>query len=61
MGCIVYIVGLLDFTSAHFMLVTQILTGIVAYIFMCRMFKLRAFMDVLEGNLGKVPYLGKVS
>jgi len=61
MGCIVYIVGLLDFKSVHVMLVTQISIGVAVYISICRMFKLRAFMEVLEDNLGKLPYFGRAS
>jgi O-antigen/teichoic acid export membrane protein len=59
MGCIVYIVGLLSFASVHFMLAAQIITGVVVYISICRLFKLKAFMEILEDNLVKLLYFGK--
>ena len=46
MGIAVYAAGLLQFSHHWSMLLVQITMGIVIYVFLCRVFRLKAFMEI---------------
>jgi teichuronic acid exporter len=46
MGMAVYVAGLIQFPNHWSMLLVQITTGSIFYIFLCRAFRLKAFMDI---------------
>ncbi len=57
MGVAVYAAGLLPFPNHWSMLSVQIITGIVIYVCLCRLFRLMAFMEIWQGGWNKMPFL----
>jgi teichuronic acid exporter len=58
MGIAVYAVGLLPFTHHWSMLLVQIITGIVIYVILCRVFCLKAFMEFWQAGWNKIKTSG---
>jgi O-antigen/teichoic acid export membrane protein len=62
MGAAVYTAGLLPFAHHWTLLSVQITTGIVAYVLLCRVFRLHAFMELWDAGWNKIKTSGsKVS
>jgi hypothetical protein len=57
MGMAVYSVGLLPFSTYWFMLLTQIFIGAVIYLFICRIIRLSAFMEIWQTGWNKIALL----
>ena len=57
MGLTVFASGLFPFTGNLSRLVFQIATGIFVYTFLCRFFRLNAFMEVWEAGRNRVSFL----
>jgi uncharacterized membrane protein (DUF4010 family) len=57
MGMVVYAAGLLPFPNHWSMLLVQVVIGIVTYVSLCRLFRLTAFMEILQVGRGKMPLL----
>jgi O-antigen/teichoic acid export membrane protein len=57
MGVAVYAAGLLPFPNHWSMLLVQIITGIVIYVCLCRLFRLMAFMEIWQGGWNKMLLL----
>jgi len=57
MGMSVYVAGFLPFPNNWTMLVVQIVSGIIIYGFLCRIFRLTAFMETWEAVCDKMPFL----
>ena len=57
MGMAVYSVGLLPFATYWFMLLTQIFIGAVIYLFICRIIRLSAFMEIWQTGWNKIALL----
>jgi O-antigen/teichoic acid export membrane protein len=57
MGMLVYAAGLLSFPNHWSMLLVQIAFGIVIYVSLCRVFRLKAFMEVWKMGWNKMPFL----
>jgi hypothetical protein len=55
MGLAVYAAGLMQFLSNGSLLMVQILTGIMIYVGLCRLFRLRAFMEIWQATWSKMP------
>ena len=49
MGVAVYAAGLLPFPNIWSMLLMQIISGIIVYVGLCRLFRLEAFMEICQG------------
>jgi teichuronic acid exporter len=58
MGIVVYAAGLLPFSHHWSMLLVQITTGIVIYVFLCRLFRLTAFMEIWQAGWNKIKTSG---
>lgn len=58
MGIAVYAVGLLHFSHHWSMLLVQITTGIVIYVFLCRIFRLKVFMEIWQAGWNKIKTSG---
>jgi len=58
MGIIVFIIGMISFDNIYSGLFVQIVSGVVIYIILCRLFKLDAFMEILKDSWSKLSYLG---
>jgi O-antigen/teichoic acid export membrane protein len=56
MGVSVYVVGLLPFFSLTSILAAQIITGMVTYFGLCRIFRLAAFMELVQMIRNEVPF-----
>jgi teichuronic acid exporter len=54
MGIAVYAVGSLPFPNDGSMLLAELMTGIVFYVFLCRIFRLTAFMELWEMGRNKL-------
>jgi teichuronic acid exporter len=54
MGMTIYAAVLLHFHSQWSLLLAQITVGIVTYIFLCRLFRLMAFMEIWQAGWNKV-------
>ena len=54
MGIIVYFIGLFPFKGQWSMLLTQIISGIFVYIFICRVFRLIYFMEIWQAGWNKI-------
>jgi O-antigen/teichoic acid export membrane protein len=62
MGTVVFAAGSLQFPNHWSLLFAQITTGIVVYVFLCRVFRLKAFMEIWQAGWNKVKTSGvKVS
>jgi O-antigen/teichoic acid export membrane protein len=59
MGIAVYAVGLLPFPNHWPMLLVQVLTGVVAYVGLCRIFRLAAFVEILREGWHVILYRGQ--
>jgi len=57
MGMAVYAVGLLGFPNHWSRLLLQVTAGIVIYVCQCRLFRLRAFMEIWQAGWDKMPFL----
>lgn len=57
MGIVVYAVGLLPFPNQWSMLLVQIFTGTVMYVCLCRVFRLKAFLEMWQAGLSKMSFL----
>jgi O-antigen/teichoic acid export membrane protein len=57
MGVVVYVIGLLPLLNYWFMLLDQIIIGIVIYVSLCRLFRLKAFMEVWREGWNKMQFL----
>lgn len=57
MGAAVFATSLIPFKTQWFLLVSQIGVGIVAYILMCLLFRIKAFMDILSESLIRLSSL----
>jgi O-antigen/teichoic acid export membrane protein len=57
MGMAVYAVGLLGFSNHWSRLLLQIAAGIVIYVCQCRLFRLRAFMEIWQAGWDRMPFL----
>ena len=55
MGGAVYAPGLLQFPNHWSRLLVQIATGIFVYVFLCRAFRLKAFMDIWREMWHRMP------
>jgi len=55
MGIAVYAAGLLQFSHHWSMLLVQITTGIIIYVFLCRVFRLKAFIEIWQAILNRKP------
>ncbi len=55
MGSGVYAAGLLQFPGNWFMLLVQIITGIIVYVSLCRAFRLKAFMEIWQAMWNRMP------
>jgi len=58
MGVAIHAIAMLQFPSHWSMLLVQIIIGIVLYVFLCRVLRLRAFMDIWQTMLNKVRASG---
>jgi hypothetical protein len=58
MGIAVYAMGLLHFSHNWSMLLVQIATGIVVYVFLCRVFRLKAFIEIWQAGWDKIKTSG---
>ncbi len=58
MGFAVYAAGLLQFPSRWSLLLTQITAGIVVYVFLCRAFRLKAFMEIWQAGFNMIKKSG---
>ncbi len=58
MGIAVYAMGLLHFSHHWSMLLVQIATGIVVYVFLCRAFRLKAFIEIWQAGWNKIKTSG---
>lgn len=58
MGILVYTVGLLQYFHHWSMLLVQITTGIVVYVFQCRIFRLKAFIEIWLAGWSKIMTSG---
>lgn len=56
MGLVVYMAEMLNFPNDFSLLIAQIIIGIVVYIFLCRLFRLDAFMEIWNIVLGKCDF-----
>lgn len=57
MGMAVYAVGLLPFPNHWSMLLAQITIGIAIYVSLCRLFRLKAFIEIWQAGWSKIPFL----
>ena len=57
MGMAVYVVGLLPFPNHWSRLLLQIPVGIIIYVCQCRLFRLKAFMEIWQAGWDKMPFL----
>lgn len=57
MGMVIYAAGLLPFPNHWSMLLVQVVIGIVTYVSLCKLFRLTAFMEILQVCWGKMPLL----
>ncbi|MEN6321061.1 MAG: lipopolysaccharide biosynthesis protein [Syntrophaceae bacterium] len=57
MGMVVYATGMLPFPNYWSILLLQITTGIVVYVCLCRLFRLTAFMEILQVGRNKMHFL----
>jgi O-antigen/teichoic acid export membrane protein len=57
MGTAVYAVGSLPFLHQGSMLVAELVTGSVLYVFLCRLFRLAAFMEIWEACCNKIAVM----
>jgi len=55
MGIAVYATGLMAFPNPWSLLLVQIGTGFILYIFVCRAFRLKAFMEVWQAMWNRMP------
>ena len=58
MGIAVYAMGLLQYSHHWSMLLVQITTGIVIYVFLCRVFRLKAFIEIWQAGWNKIKTSG---
>jgi len=58
MGVVAYAVKYLYFSHHLYLMVAQITTGFIVYIGLCRAFRLKAFMEILEAASNKIRTLG---
>jgi teichuronic acid exporter len=58
MGMAVYVAGLLPFSHQWSVLLVQITTGSVLYVFLCRVLRLRAFMEIWQAMWYKIKTSG---
>jgi teichuronic acid exporter len=58
MGIAVYAIGLLQYSHHWSMLLVQITAGIVIYIFLCRIFRLKAFIEIWQAIWNRMPLVG---
>ncbi len=56
MGMVVYAVGLLPLVSHWLCFSHRLLTGIVVYLCLCRLFRLAAFMEIWQTGWTKMPF-----
>jgi hypothetical protein len=54
-GTAAYGAGALQFSSNWILLLIQVATGSILYIFLCRAFRLKAFMDIWHAVWNRVP------
>jgi teichuronic acid exporter len=57
MGLAIYVLDYLPFSNSWLMLVSKIVTGLIVYIFLCRFFRLAAFMKLWEMGFDKVTLM----
>jgi teichuronic acid exporter len=58
MGIVVYAAGLIHFPSHWTMLLAQTTTGIILYVFLCRVFRLKAFIEIWHAGWSKIKTSG---
>ncbi len=58
MGIFVYTVGLLRYSHHWSMLLVQITTGIVIYVFLCSVFRLKVFIEIWKAGWSKIKTSG---
>jgi len=58
MGTVVFATGSLQFPNHWSLLLAQITTGIVAYVLLCRVFRLKAFMEIWQAGFNKIKTSG---
>jgi hypothetical protein len=56
MGLAIYAVGFLPFFNQGSIVLVQIALGIIVYIFLCRLFRLAAFMEIWK-DWKEMPFL----
>jgi O-antigen/teichoic acid export membrane protein len=54
MGMSIYVAGLLPFPNYWFMLILQITIGFFVYLFLCRIFRIEAFMEIWQMGWNKI-------
>ena len=47
MGCVVYALSIVQIKNQIFLLISQIIIGIIIYIVLCRLFKISSFMALM--------------
>jgi branched-subunit amino acid transport protein AzlD len=55
MGIVAYAAGLLQFPSPWALLLVQIITGTIIYVCLCRVFRLKAFMEMWNAMWNRMP------
>jgi teichuronic acid exporter len=58
MGLAIYMANLLPFPSQWSLLMVQIIVGIVIYVCLCRIFRLKAFMEIWQSGWNKIKASG---
>ncbi len=58
MGIVVYAAGRIHFPSHWTMLLAQTTTGIILYVFLCRVFRLKAFIEIWHAGWSKIKTSG---
>jgi O-antigen/teichoic acid export membrane protein len=56
MGLVIYMAGLLPFPNYWSMLLVQIAIGIVVYVGLCRLFRLKAFMEIWQVGWNRMRF-----
>jgi O-antigen/teichoic acid export membrane protein len=57
MGMAIYAAGLLPFPNHWSMLLVQVTIGVVIYVYLCRLFRLTAFVEFWQTGWSKMPFL----
>lgn len=57
MGAAVHLAGFISYPNDWSMLLTQVISGVAVYVFLCRMFKLITFMEIWQGGLRRMQIM----